>query len=75
MKGSSNRASTVDRIATAATLAVAVLILGMVALTARSGAQPTLAATTIAMAYSVGPFVPKAIRHLQATATAVRGSH
>ena len=50
-----------DRIGTVATAVVAALILGLFALTARPATNATLAATTVAMAYPVGPLVSKAL--------------
>ncbi len=55
-----------DRIAAVATAAVAALILGLFALTARPATHATLAATTVAMAYPVGPLVSKAIGRIGA---------
>lgn len=55
-----------DRIAAAATAVVAAFILGLFALTARPATHATLAATTVAMAYPVGPLVSKVIGRISA---------
>ena len=70
MEGSSTKTGLVDRIAAVATLAVALFIVGLFALSAKAGTPPSLAATTVAMAYRVGPVWSKAIRHLQPASVA-----
>jgi hypothetical protein len=67
MRASNGSAGAVDRIATLTTAAVAALILAMVALTARSATtHAKLAATTVAMAYPVGPLIAKVIGRISA---------
>jgi len=66
MREDNRNAATVDRIATVATAAVVALILAMFALTAKSATDASLAATTVAMAYPVGPLISKAIGRISA---------